>query len=286
MYNYRDIRSESNAGRDSVVFYKQSNPNICLYETSAAGANIGLLGRINDAEGVGKNYSIFVDTANVADIAKPMFLLGLRYTDYDEHGSSVDEHNKFHYTVADYLAVLTDSAKMNKKAYTDYDGYVRLGFVNAKHEGQTVTITNDKNTIDLSKGLTPVSFAFCYVDTNRDAFYIETADPDGNTCWVKTLNEVPVVVYSISQAETFNVKAAESAPTANDNVTVSNVTVETTTGAVVVKNAAGKKVTVSSLLGQVLAETVASSDNVTIPVASNIVIVAIEGSEAVKAIVK
>ncbi|MCD8267375.1 MAG: DUF6383 domain-containing protein [Parabacteroides sp.] len=150
-----------------------------------------------------------------------------------------------------------------------------------------MSLNNSDKTFDLSKdGLNEATFAFRYVDTERENFYIETADVDGKTLWVKTVNEVPVVVDNIQDAEAFNVKSTTDTPTANDNVTVSNITVETTTGSVIVKNAAGLKVTVSNLLGQTIASEVLSSDNATIAAPAGVVVVAIEGAEAVKAIVK
>ena len=278
-YNYRDIRREGNTGRDSVEFFKQSNPNIFLYEGAT------MLDRINNAEGAGKNYSMFIDTANVANAAKPMFLIGLRYTDFDEHGSNIEDHNKFHYTVADYLVSLADST--NKEA-RDRDGNIRLGFVKAKHEGQTLTIASDDKKFDLSSDekLTPVSFAFRYVDTTRDAFYIETAAKDGSLRWIKTLNEVPVLVNDIQQAEIFNVKEATSAPTSNEAVEATEVSVVAVNGAVIVKGVAGKAVTVSNILGQTLADEVIASDNETIAVPAGIAVVAVDGEEAVKVVVK
>ena len=53
-----------------------------------------------------------------------------------------------------------------------------------------------------------------------------------------------------------------------------------------ITGAAGKKVVVSNILGQVVANTVVSSDNVTIAVPTGVVVVAVEGEAAVKAIVK
>ena len=70
----------------------------------------------------------------------------------------------------------------------------------------------------------------------------------------------------------------ESAPTSNENVVVaSEVKVVAQDGAVVVKNAAGKNVVVSTILGQVVANEVLTSDNATINVPAGIVVVAVEG---------
>ncbi|WP_293732712.1 DUF6383 domain-containing protein [uncultured Parabacteroides sp.] len=78
----------------------------------------------------------------------------------------------------------------------------------------------------------------------------------------------------------------QSAPTANEGVAVSEVKVIAGDGQVTIAGAAGKKVVVSNILGQVVANTVISSDNATIAAPAGVVVVAVEGEAAVKAIVK
>ena len=71
---------------------------------------------------------------------------------------------------------------------------------------------------------------------------------------------------------------SQAAPTSNENVVVaSEVKVVAQNGSVVVKNAAGKNVVVSTILGQVVANEVLTSDNATINVPAGIVVVAVEG---------
>ena len=67
---------------------------------------------------------------------------------------------------------------------------------------------------------------------------------------------------------------------------VATVKVVSGEGNVTIAGAAGKKVVISNILGQVVANTVVSSDNATIAAPQGIVVVAVEGEEAVKAIVK
>ncbi len=55
---------------------------------------------------------------------------------------------------------------------------------------------------------------------------------------------------------------------------------------VTINGAAGKKVTISNVLGQTVANTVLSSDKAEIAVPAGVVVVAVEGEAAVKAIVK
>ena len=67
------------------------------------------------------------------------------------------------------------------------------------------------------------------------------------------------------------------APTSNEGVSATEVKVVAQDGSVVVKNAAGKNVVVSTILGQVVANEVLTSDNATINVPAGIVVVAVEG---------
>lgn len=293
--NYRDIRTPDN-DRDTLSFFKASNPSIFLYENSrVAGANVGLLDRVNDAQ-VQKNYALFVDTANVSRAEKPMFLLAIRPVDTRET-SNIPEHNRHLYTTADYLVNLIDSAKAGNPAYryasAAYAGErpcYRLGFVPAVHKGSSLYIVNNGNEeIALDGDLTKASFAFRYTDTARDRFYIETSYDGTTPGWIRILNEVPVVTGDLQEAEVYQVKKAATAPTANEAIAVRDVvTVESVRGAVIVKNAAGKQVTVHNLLGRPVAGSrLASSDLETIAVPTGtVVVVAVEGSEAVKTVVK
>ena len=77
-----------------------------------------------------------------------------------------------------------------------------------------------------------------------------------------------------------------SAPTANESVSASEVKVIAVDGAINIKNAAGKNVVVSTILGQIVANEVLTSDNATISVPAGIAIVSVDGEEAVKVSVK
>ena len=95
-----------------------------------------------------------------------------------------------------------------------------------------------------------------------------------------------VVIFSDNVAPlTFTTEATE-APTANEDVALSDVTVIAGNGQVTVAGAAGKKVVITNILGQTVANTVVTSDNATIAAPAGVVVVAVEGEGAVKAIVK
>ena len=57
-------------------------------------------------------------------------------------------------------------------------------------------------------------------------------------------------------------------------------------GTVEIQGAAGKNVVITNVLGKVVASTVLTSDNATIAAPAGIIVVAVDGEEAVKAVVK
>ncbi len=88
-----------------------------------------------------------------------------------------------------------------------------------------------------------------------------------------------------AEAMLFAVKGVE-APTANEGVSATDVKVIAVDGAINIKNAAGKNVVVSTILGQIVANEVLTSDNATISVPAGIAIVSVDGEEAVKVSVR
>ena len=81
-----------------------------------------------------------------------------------------------------------------------------------------------------------------------------------------------------AEAYRFTIES-QSAPTANEGVEVAAIKVIAGEGNVTIAGAQGKKVVISNILGQVVANTVVSSDNATIAAPQGIVVVAVEGEE-------
>ena len=155
-----------------------------------------------------------------------------------------------------------------------------------------------------------VVFQFRLIDSDNNRFLIESeAEQNGsavlnkdlqNVCvapmrggWVKIQNGVPVIARfqdfneAIAQAEIFDVNdEIKYDATANDEVAVEAVKVIAGDGQVTIMGAAGKNVTITNILGKVIANQTIASDNATIAVPAGIVAVAVEGEAAVKAIVK
>lgn len=131
--------------------------------------------------------------------------------------------------------------------------------------------------------------AFLFRITDKDSVYeivpfeeIVKAEPRR----LALINGV-VVSSSDKTALPILVKGGAEIPVANEDITAADaVKVYAEQGAVRVQNAAGKSVTISNILGQTVATTIITSDDVTIAAPKGIVVVAIEGEKAVKAIVK
>ena len=96
------------------------------------------------------------------------------------------------------------------------------------------------------------------------------------------------VVTGGDDALIFNVEhvCGDQVAVDNEEIAVEGVSVVAGNGQVTIMGAAGKNVTITNILGKVIASQVIASDNATIAVPAGIVAVAVEGEDAVKAIVK
>ena len=329
----------SNAGAlDTVKIFRNDDPSYVLYEkgtllADAKGEAIeGFLGMENvlDPQYATKQPAMLADTAKHANTYRPqyMFAVDAEYVAdgwtcplNPEHNTAAwREENGGHcadaiqdrpYMLGRYLVTLADSAQAAENAGVKeaankfkHEGFYRLGFVQAKHMGDSLIIasgTAAQDTIDLSKGYDlPCTFALKYVDENREAFTIETMykkayntygeyTPAANTKgYIKYQNGVPVVTTEAQAAWVFNLETLtgeENAPTANETIAAGNVVVAGTNGAVVVKGAEGKSVIVSTILGKVVANEVLTSDNAQITAPAGVVVVSVDG-ESFKVVVK
>jgi hypothetical protein len=161
---------------------------------------------------------------------------------------------------------------------------------------------NGKSMVFQFRLVDPANDRRFLIESQRRMYYYQDgstyADPEIAPMWGKWLkiqNGVPVISEFIgvvearqNGAEIFDVtKGEEKSAVANELApTVSTVRVIGETGAVTILNAGGKRVAISNILGQTVAGQVISSDNATIALPKGIVVVAVEGEAAVKAIVK
>jgi len=110
--------------------------------------------------------------------------------------------------------------------------------------------------------------------------------------WVRMQNHELVINRgsyhdAILDAEKWNTECADMTPEeAVNNEAVAAVKVIAGQGAVTILNAAGKQIVISNVLGQTVAKAVLTSDNATIAAPKGVLVVAVEGESAVKAVVK
>ncbi|MCD7838259.1 MAG: DUF6383 domain-containing protein [Clostridiales bacterium] len=304
------------AGVDSAKIFMENEPTRFLYENSinvvanngngVAKDSLNFLGIYNSTATV-KEAALFIDTAYIArtDNYMPQYMIGLRQA-YQEAGTILDcpdnnrnctdpSHRKetAAYRTADYLVSLSDSVPAGVKTHPSlYDGAVRLAFVPATHIEDTVIISsskyvgtkqhaNDSLLIENNKP-NKATFALRIKDQDTKSFYLETV----GGAFVCILNGVPVLTDKIADAGVFNIEKTTDAPVANEAVNAAVVKVTTREGAVVITGAEGKNVVITNVLGQIVASTVITSSEATISVPAGVVVVAVEGEAAVKAIVK
>ena len=236
--------------------------------------------------------TMWLDTACVKfDAAMPLYYIST--SAFNEEGTET----------RNYLmntANIFDSKGNQIYAYEPATGdeeAVRAAYIAASVCG-TDSLAIAKDTINSMK-LNPAAVAFeVAADVNDETYRIVSilnektgVDVDdkpiyeARTMYLAHLNNVLYWTTYGDQAELFVIERAAT-PTANETIAASAVTVIAGEGNVTIAGAAGKKVVIANILGQTIANTVLTSDNVTIAAPAGVVVVAVEGEAAVKAIVK
>ena len=159
------------------------------------------------------------------------------------------------------------------------------------------SLSNNKNSKDANNA----NYAHGEKDVHNGVYGINSAE--GNiaptyAAWLKMQNGCLVlsnenskfedVTTGVDDALIFNVEhvCGDKVAVDNENIAVEGVSVVAGNGQVTIMGAAGKNVTITNILGKVIANQTIASDNATIAVPAGIVAVAVEGEAAVKAIVK
>ena len=228
----------------------------------------------NNAVLAKETAALWVDSVNAEGYATPKFFISYA-------GKMMTTAKKFKEIVDKAYA----NDEISKKEYAELTAYEnlyyksveRIKFVDAERlSGEdTLVIADEKYT---GKDIEDFKFK---VTENEDGDYVLKAN--GN--YVYVINGNLVYGTDAKEAEAFVIEVT-SAPTANEGIATSEVKVIAGEGNVTISGAAGKKVVISNILGQVVANTVVSSDNATIAAPAGVVVVAVEGEAAVKAIVK
>ena len=376
LYRTLDAAVVNNAKKVIDLTTVDYQGNESLYEDS--GSKLAMANKLNylAAENLGnqtKREGFYVDAVAKSKATMPQYLLVVAADSVPAYKYCVDGIHGINpgcghevetpgYVEGRFLVNFNDSIKealidkLTKRADAfKSDNFVRLGFVEGIHRGDSLYILKNTTLASIKKAdktgklyVDPMFFekdnegkkydvvelngehnnaAFSFREVGDGNFLIESNDLNNNAmigsfgagAWIKLHNNVPVLTQytnhngdhntgdstdawrkfsdatttgtfgeAINQAARFTMAAVDkdAHATANETIATSDVTVSATNGAVVVKGAAGKAVVVTNILGQTLANTVISSDNASISVPAGIVVVAVEGEEAVKVVVK
>ena len=150
-------------------------------------------------------------------------------------------------------------------------------------DGKEVLVATKANAAKKIKGgLGNFQYQIIKDEEGSDEYVIRLTD---KYQYVRVINNMLTLDANKKNAARFLIES-QATPTANEGIATSEVKVLAGNGNVTIAGAAGKKVVVSNILGQVVANTVVSSDNAVIAAPAGVVVVAVEGEAAVKAIVK
>ena len=191
-------------------------------------------------------------------------------------GSATETTNK------DYILEGTS----NVKAFFHPAALIAEDTMTTVVDGKEVTVvTKDadkaKNQINALKNF---QFGICLADEEvADEYVIYSKADSKNIQYLYSQNGK--LGFTTNDKQALVVKLGEGDATANEAIAAENVAVIAGEGVVTVKGAAGKQVVVSNILGQVIANKVATSDEETIAVAAGVAVVVVDG-EATKVVVK
>ena len=197
----------------------------------------------------------------------------------------ISKAGKFLFNAADSIKAWEDANALRAtNPYKVADGYAKAIFkaatlvssdtlktsVNGKEVSVAAATDQNKGVVG---GIKNFQFNIVKADDAEDNYILKSI---GKQNYVTSNNNVLTFTSSKDLAMRVVVSGAQ-APTSNESVSASEVKVIANNGSIVVKNAAGKNVVVSTILGQVVANEVLTSDNATINVPAGIVVVAVEG---------
>ena len=304
---------------DTIRIFRQENDYDQMFENGEF-LNIG-----NKAQLTTMAPALYVDTAYVkrGNNNRYQYLLAVNPEykpatfDNANHQLTPDTtYGRFLVNLIDtaYVAYTKGAIHTNKYINDNEAGehFAKLGFVYGFRTGDKLYIT-DKNyaksskasdVIDLSTSdFNTAKFAFRYINPinheSDGSFKVQTGyygydsyiagkkQPEvANDGYLKNINGVVVVAKGYAAGDQFDLAAEKSAPVANEGINASEVSVIAGNGIVTIKGAEGKTVVITNVLGQTIANTVISSDMAEISAPAGVVVVAVEGEAAVKAIVK
>jgi hypothetical protein len=213
---------------------------------------------------------------------------------------AVDEERMYMFNPVDsaeyYVTLDGDYSRIYKWNEDQTKVMFKSGIINETRDTLTLTVKGeadkkvameaDDNDENIWGGLNRFKFQIIEAGDEAEGYYRirqTNANPEGLN-YLSATNE-KMTWSGKEQAMLFTIESV-AAPTANEGVSATEVKIIATDGAVNVKNAAGKNVVISTILGQIVANEVLTSDNATISVPAGIAIVSVDGEEAVKVSVR
>ena len=319
---YREFTEEELSNNNMLKFYRTASTEKEYLYAAAPENDMTFLA----VEGKGDNAAaaeMTVIPTTEAGVLMPQYFIARNVV---EQAGTIDFCGEEHKALEDSLAcphtkfvpdtVFGDflvNLKIDTKKYGKYDWegqYTRLAFLKGyavkekdvlPGEGEHTKLYIDGKEVSADNAHSATKFEFRLVNDNEEQDFLIESESHNKTYfdggvrpkdggWVKIQNGVPVIVAasyeSAIQGDVFNADVAEGGATANDEITTSEIIIIAGEGNVTIANAAGKKVVVSNILGQIVATQVLTSDNAVIAAPQGVIVVAVEGEEAVKAIVK
>ncbi|WP_462361656.1 DUF6383 domain-containing protein [Parabacteroides johnsonii] len=320
---YREFTEEELSNNNMLKFYRTASTEKEYLYAAAPENDMTFLAVEGKGDNAAAAAEMTVIPTTEAGVLMPQYFIARNVV---EQAGTIDFCGEEHKALEDSLAcphtkfvpdtVFGDflvNLKIDTKKYGKYDWegqYTRLAFLKGyavkekgvlPGEGEYTKLYIDGKEVSADNAHSATKFEFRLINDNEEQDFLIESESHNKTYfdggvrpkdggWVKIQNGVPVIVAAsyenAIQGDVFNADVAEGGATANDEITTSEITVIAGEGNVTIVNAAGKKVVVSNILGQTVATQVLTSDNAVIAAPQGVIVVAVEGEEAVKAIVK
>ena len=151
-------------------------------------------------------------------------------------------------------------------------------------KGNKVSVAEEADDEGVLGGLDYFKVQIIQCEDNENEYRIRSVAKKGS--YLYSFNDQLSWSGSKEKAMRFTITTGD--PTANESIAdaAEGVKVIAGNGTVEIQGAAGKNVVITNVLGKVVASTVLTSDDATIAAPAGIVVVSVEGEEAVKAVVK
>ena len=249
-----------NENRDAIVVDETDADTYYLYVTDTEKKNVV--------------PSFYITKGIAAENGERMFMFNP--TDSVDYYVAEGTYDKKYQWAEDATKVIFKAAKINDSRDTLT--------INVKGEDKYIAKKGDDDNKNIWGGLNRFKWQIIEATDAEGYYRIRQTGSDNEGNYLSALND-KMTWSGKDKAMLFTIESV-AAPTANEGVSATEVKIIATDGAVNVKNAAGKNVVISTILGQIVANEVLTSDNATISVPAGIAIVSVDGEEAVKVSVR